>query len=222
MNWKDFIEQEKNKDYFKILMDKVNNAYNSTICFPPYDAIFRAFELTPLDEVKCVILGQDPYHEKGQANGLAFSSSRYPLPPSLKNIYKEMEQDLGLKVKQDGDLTYLAKEGVLLLNACLSVEEGKANSHVKFGWNIFTDNVIKLLNTLDKPLVFILWGNFAIKKTMYLNNKKHKIITSVHPSPLSANRGFFGSKPFSKTNEYLIMNNIKPIKWVKDEVDYEN
>lgn len=219
MNWKTFIEKEKNKSYYIELKEKVVEAYQKTTCFPPYNYIYRALSLTPLDKVKVVIIGQDPYHEKGQANGLSFSVDCQKLPPSLINIYKEMASDLGKEVKQDGDLSYLAKQGVLLLNSTLTVEEGKANSHVNFGWSILTDNIIKMINDIDRPIVFILWGNFAIKKGLFLNNPKHLVLKGVHPSPLSASRGFFGSKPFSKTNVFLIENKETPILWLKS--DYE-
>ena len=162
-----------------------------------------------------VILGQDPYHEPNQAHGLSFSVLCEKLPPSLVNIYKEISSDLGVEVKQDGNLDYLAKQGVLLLNTILTVEHGKALAHKSFGWEKFTDNVIKYINTLDKPVVYILWGSNAISKQKMITNPKHYVITSVHPSPLSSYRGFFGSKPFSKTNEFLKANNIEEINWVK-------
>lgn len=217
MDWKTFIEEESKKDYYIDLKKKVIEAYNKTTCFPPYNYIYRALSLCPLDKVKVVILGQDPYHELGQANGLSFSVDCPKLPPSLINIYKEMANDLNENFSQDGDLSYLAKQGVLLLNSTLTVEEGLANSHQSFGWQIFTDNIIKLLNNINRPLVFILWGNFAIKKSIYLDNPNHYIIKGVHPSPLSASRGFFGSKPFSKCNDFLIKNNESPIYWIKKD-----
>jgi uracil-DNA glycosylase len=215
MNWNTFLNEEKEKDYFKNLMSKVEEDYKNNLCHPNYDEIFNAFKMTPLEDLKVVILGQDPYHEINQAHGLAFSVLCDKLPPSLVNIYKEMASDLNVEVNQDGNLTYLALQGVLLLNTILSVRNGQALAHKSFGWEIFTDNVIKYLNTIDKPIVFILWGSNAISKKKLLNNKNHYIITSPHPSPLSSYRGFFGSKPFSKTNEYLISKNIKPINWVK-------
>lgn len=162
-----------------------------------------------------VILGQDPYHEVNQAHGLAFSVLCSQIPPSLVNIYKEMEMDLGTPVRQDGNLDYLAKQGVLLLNTILTVRNGQALAHQGLGWEIFTNNVIKLLNTLPQPIVFILWGSNAIRKKEMLNNPNHYILTAPHPSPLSAYRGFFGSKPFSKTNQFLIEHQVEPIKWVK-------
>ena len=192
-------EKEKNKDYYKVLERKVEEAYQNTICYPEYDNIFNAFKLTSVKDLKVVILGQDPYHEPNQAHGLSFS----------------VLSDLGVEIKQDGNLDYLAKQGVLLLNTILTVEHGKALAHKSFGWEKFTDNVIKYINTLDKPIVYILWGSNAISKTKMITNPKHYVITSVHPSPLSSYRGFFGSKPFSKTNEFLKNNNIEEIKWVK-------
>ena len=215
MEWIDFINKEKEKDYYKILKEKVDYEYNHYLCHPDYNNIYHAFKMTPFDNLKVVILGQDPYHEPNQAHGLAFSVLCEKLPPSLQNIYKEMASDLGISFKQDGNLDYLAKQGVLLLNTTLTVRDGEAFSHKGFGWDIFTDNVISIINTIDRPIVFILWGSPAQKKKKLLNNPKHLIIESAHPSPLSAYRGFFGSKPFSKTNEFLIKNGIEPIKWTK-------
>lgn len=215
MEWIDFINKEKEKDYYKILKEKVDYEYNHYLCHPDYNNIYHAFKMTPFDNLKVVILGQDPYHEPNQAHGLAFSVLCEKLPPSLQNIYKEMASDLGISFKQDGNLDYLAKQGVLLLNTTLTVRDGEAFSHKGFGWDIFTDNVISIINTIDRPIVFILWGSPAQKKKKLLNNPKHLIIESAHPSPLSAYRGFFGSKPFSKTNDFLIKNGIEPIKWTK-------
>ena len=215
-SFKEFIEIESNKDYYKKLKEFVISEYEKYTCFPPYNNIFHALTITPLDKVKVVILGQDPYHEVDQAHGLAFSVLCKKLPPSLVNIYKEMASDLNVTVNQDGNLDYLAAQGVLLLNTSLTVREHMANSHSNKGWEIFTDNVIKLLNEQDRPIVFILWGRNAISKTKYLNNPKHLVLTSVHPSPLSAYGGFFGSKPFSKTNDFLVSNNVEPIKWTKN------
>lgn len=176
--------------------------------------IFNAFNLCPFDKVKVVILGQDPYHEIGQAHGLAFSVPEgIALPPSLQNIYKEIESDLNIKVEKNGDLTRWAKQGVLLLNSTLTVEQHRAASHQNFGWEIFTDNVINILSKEKEHLVFILWGSFAIKKSSLIDKAKHLVLTSVHPSPLSAYRGFFGNRHFSKTNNYLSANNIEPINW---------
>ncbi len=215
MEWKDFIDNERNKDYYLELHNRVDFEYNHYTCYPKYEDIYNAFKYTKYNDLKVVILGQDPYHEPNQAHGLAFSVLCEKLPPSLVNIYKEMESDLGVKVNQNGDLSYLARQGVLLLNTCLTVRQGLAFSHKDFGWNTFTDNVIKEINKINKPIVFILWGAPAQKKKMLLNNPMHLIIESAHPSPLSAYRGFFGSKPFSKTNNFLIKNGMEPIKWVK-------
>ncbi len=216
MEWLDFINEEKNKDYYTKLHELVTNEYNEYTCYPKYEEIYNAFKYTKYNNVKVVILGQDPYHEPNQAHGLAFSVLCDKLPPSLVNIYKEMESDLNVRVNQDGNLEYLARQGVLLLNTCLTVRKGMAFSHKDYGWQIFTDNVIKEINKMDRPIVFILWGAPAIKKKAFLNNPKHFIIESPHPSPLSAYRGFFGSKPFSKANDYLIKNGVEPIKWVKE------
>lgn len=215
MTWTEFILEEAKKDYFKELKKFVDNAYKTKTCFPKYEDIYNAFKLTEYDDVKVVILGQDPYHEINQAHGLSFSVLCEKLPPSLKNIYKEMASDLDTVVNQDGDLTYLAKQGVLLLNTTLTVESGKASSHFGKGWEIFTDNVIKELDKSDKPMVFILWGNNSRKKKEYITNPNHFVIESAHPSPLSAYHGFFGSRPFSKTNDFLISKNVSPINWIK-------
>ena len=214
-SFKEFIEIESQKDYYIKLKEFVKKEYEQYTCFPPYKNIFHALTITPLNEVKVVILGQDPYHEVNQAHGLAFSVLCKKLPPSLVNIYKEMESDLNVKVNQDGNLDYLASQGVLLLNTSLTVREHQANSHSNKGWEIFTDNIIKLLNEMDKPMVFILWGRNAISKTKYLNNPNHLVLTSVHPSPLSAYNGFFGSRPFSKTNQFLLDKGETPINWIK-------
>ena len=211
-----FIQEESKKDYYIKLKEFVLKEYQTYKCYPPYKNIFHALSITSLEDTKVVILGQDPYHEENQAHGLAFSVLCKKLPPSLVNIYKEMSSDLNVKVEQDGNLDYLAAQGVLLLNTSLTVREHQANSHSNHGWEIFTDNCIKLLNEQDRPIVFILWGRNAISKTKFLNNPKHLVLTSVHPSPLSAYGGFFGSKPFSKTNDFLIKNNLTPIKWVKN------
>lgn len=214
-SFKELIAIESQKEYYQALKVSVIQEYNQYTCYPAYENIYRALSLTPLEKVKVVILGQDPYHEPNQAHGLAFSVLCEKLPPSLVNIYKEMASDLNVEVNQDGNLEYLARQGVLLLNTSLTVREHQANSHSKFGWQEFTDNCIKLINEQDRPIVFILWGNNAISKKKFLNNPKHLVLTSVHPSPLSAYGGFFGSKPFSKTNTFLVNNGIKPIDWVK-------
>ena len=198
-----------NKFYNNIL-----NMYKNDIIYPPKDLIFNALKLTPYKDVKVVIVGQDPYHGEGEAHGLSFSVQKgIKLPPSLRNIYKELYDDLGIEPVIDGDLTKWAKEGVLLLNATLTVKKDTPNSHSKIGWEPFTDYVIKTLNNKSKPIVFILWGNFAKSKKKFITNPKHLVIESAHPSPFSANYGFFGSKPFSKTNAFLKKNNIKEIDW---------
>ena len=215
MSWKTFLDQERKLDYYKELKNKIDYEYQHYTCFPQYNLLYNALKMTKMEDVKVVILGQDPYHEPNQAHGLAFSVLCEKLPPSLKNIYQEMQNDLGVEVKQDGNLEYLAKQGVLLLNTVLSVRLGEAYSHSNMGWEILTYHIISKLNSLDQPIVFILWGSHAQKKKALLNNSKHFIIESAHPSPLSAYRGFFGSKPFSKTNNFLMSCGLQPIKWVK-------
>ena len=191
--------------------------YEKTEIYPPKDYIFKALQLTSFKDTKVVIVGQDPYHGKGEAMGLSFSVNKdIKIPPSLQNIYKELQDDLGIKPKEDGDLTNWAKNGVLLLNAVLTVEKDKPASHRNRGWEILTDYIIKVLNTKEEPVVFILWGNFAKEKAKYITNSHHYIIMSPHPSPFSAYSGFFGSKPFSKTNAFLEKNNMEPINWRLD------
>ena len=212
-DWDIILKDEINKDYFKNIINTVDNLYKEKEIFPKKEDIFNAFKIQYKD-IKVVILGQDPYHGEGEAHGYAFSCLKTPIPPSLKNIYKELYSDLGIeKDMTNGDLTPWAKEGVMLLNVCLTVEKDKPNSHKDLGWNIFTDEVIKKLNEREDPLVFILWGNFAKEKEKYITNKNHLVISSAHPSPFSARNGFFGSKPFSKTNNFLINNNKKSINW---------
>lgn len=213
--WNDFFKEEMSKDYYIELMKYIDNEYKNYKCHPDYDYIFNAYKYTPLENVKVVILGQDPYINDDEAHGLSFSVYNKKLTPSLRNIYKEMSSDLGVDVMQDGNLEYLARQGVFLLNTILTVRDKESMSHKKKGWEIFTDNTIKLLNEQDNPIVFILWGAPSIKKASMITNPKHLVITSAHPSPLGAYRGFFGSKPFSKTNDFLIKNNIEPIKWYK-------
>ena len=215
MTFEEFVINEEKKEYYNKLMDFVDDEYENNLCHPAKPLIFRAFKLTPFDNIKVVIFGQDPYHEVNQAHGLAFSVLCDKLPPSLKNIYKEMESDLNITINQDGNLEYLAEQGVLLLNTVLTVRNGEANSHKNIGWETFTDNLIKELDKLNQPIVFILWGSKAIAKKKYITNPNHFIIESEHPSPLSAYRGFFGSKPFSRTNEFLISKGLEPIKWNK-------
>ena len=213
-NWDLLLESEYQKEYFKKLIIYINKVYIEKIIFPPKNKILRALELTDYDNVKVVILGQDPYHGDKEANGLSFSVSEgVKLPPSLKNIYKELNDDLGISIPSVGTLECWAKEGVLLLNSVLTVEKDRPASHKDIGWEKFTDAIIKKINEKNTPVVFILWGNFARAKKNMITNKKHLIIESAHPSPFSARYGFFGSKPFSKTNKFLIDNNIKPINW---------
>ena len=213
MNFQELFEQESKKEYFISLMDFVKKDYQEKTCFPPFEDIFNAFKFNDIDHIKVVILGQDPYHEEHQAHGLSFSIlDGNPLPKSLINIYKELYDDVGI-TRLTGDLTSWAKQGVFLLNNVLTVEKGKANSHKNKGWEIFTSKVIEELNNDDNPKVFVLWGNDAIKKKGLITNSKHLVITSPHPSPLSSYRGFFGSKPFSKINTFLVNNNLEPIDW---------
>ena len=207
---KDVFESNK----FRDLIIRVNDEYSKGICFPVKSEVFNAIKLTPYSNVKVVIVGQDPYHGINEAHGLSFSVQKgIKIPPSLQNIYKELESDLGIKPSECGDLTKWAKEGVLLLNAVLTVEKDKPASHNGLGWELLTDFIIKELNKKDEPIVFILWGNFARSKKVFITNKKHLVIESTHPSPFSARNGFFGSKPFSKTNNFLKQNNIKEIDW---------
>jgi len=214
-NWDKVLEEEFSKEYYKKLGIFVKEQYSNKICFPEYKDIFNAFKYTDYDEVKVVILGQDPYHGTGEAHGLSFSvGDDIKRPPSLANIFKELESDLGIK-KENNNLTEWAKQGVLLLNSIMSVEKDKPLSHKDKGWEIFTDTVIQKLNLREKPIVFILWGSYARGKKKLITNPKHYIVESVHPSPLSAYNGFFGSKPFSKTNDFLEINKIEPIDWKK-------
>ena len=211
-DWDVVLSSVWNSPGYKKFMSIIDKKYSETTCFPEYNDIFNALKLTPYSKVKVVILGQDPYHGTGEAHGLSFSvKDDIKKPPSLKNIFKELHDDLGYPEPKSGNLEKWAKEGVLLLNSVLTVEKDKAASHKDLGWEILTDHIIKLLNMKETPIVFILWGNFAKKKKVYITNKKHLIIESPHPSPFSAYTGFFGSKPFSKTNNFLIKNNIEPI-----------
>ena len=215
--WDEKLKEEMKKDQFKKLGIFVKNEYRNKQVFPPYQNIFDALRFTDYDEVKVVILGQDPYHGLGEAHGLSFSVKKnVKMPPSLQNIFKELYDDIGVK-RDNSDLTDWAMQGVLLLNSIMTVERDKPLSHKDKGWEIFTDDIIRLLNERDKPVIFLLWGSFARSKKILIDLKKHYVIESSHPSPLSAYRGFFGSKPFSKTNDFLIKNNIKPIDWkIKD------
>ena len=212
--WDTVLDSEYHKEYFANIVKFVNKVYKEKTIFPPKARILSALDITDYNDVKVVILGQDPYHGIGEANGLAFSvNDGVKLPPSLKNIYKELHDDLGIEIPNTGNLESWAKEGVLLLNSVLTVEKDKPASHKNIGWETFTDSIIKKLNERDKPIVFILWGNFAKSKKELITNPKHLVLTSSHPSPFSVNYGFFGSKPFSKTNEFLRKNGIKEIDW---------
>ena len=212
--WDLILKNEFEKEYFIKMMSFLDKAYEEKTIFPAKEEIFKALELSDFHDTKVVILGQDPYYKYGQAEGLSFSvKSGVKLPPSLKNIYKELKEDMGIENSNNGSLVSWARQGVLLLNASLTVEEKKPNSHSKIGWQIFTDKIIAVLNQRKEPLVFILWGNFARSKKELITNPKHLIIESAHPSPLSARRGFFGSRPFSRTNTFLKENKIKEIDW---------
>ena len=212
-DWDEVLKDELQKDYFKNLLNEVNNLYKEKIIYPPKKDVFNAFRLS-YKYIKVVILGQDPYHGDGEAHGFAFSCLKTPIPPSLKNIYKELYDDLGIEKNMlDGNLFPWVKQGVMLLNTGLTVEKDKPNSHKNLDWHIFTDEVIRKLNEREKPVVFILWGNNARAKKDLITNSNHLVIESAHPSPFSARNGFFGSKPFSKTNNFLIKNGINPINW---------
>ncbi|MDO3695017.1 uracil-DNA glycosylase [Wenyingzhuangia sp. chi5] len=215
-DWQELLKEEFTKAYWFDLVENVTHAYKSNTCYPIKNEVFNAFKYCSFKEVKVVIIGQDPYHGKGQANGLCFSYvGNQKFPPSLKNIYREISSDLEVEMPNDfGDLTAWATQGVLLLNATLTVEEGKPNSHQKFGWNHFTDAVIQKISEEKQDIVFLLWGGFAQKKEALIDLQKHKILKATHPSPLGANKGgWFGCKHFSKTNEYLKSIGEKEIKW---------
>lgn len=212
--WNDVLGEEFNKDYYKKLRTVLVNEYNTHTIYPDKYDIFNALHYTDFKDVKVVILGQDPYHGPNQAHGLSFSvKPGIPAPPSLKNIFKELHDDIGCYIPNNGYLKKWADQGVLLLNTVLTVRAGNANSHKGLGWEYFTDNVIYSLNNSERPIVFILWGNNAISKKKLITNPNHYIIQSVHPSPLSASRGFFGSKPFSKANEFLKSTGQDEIDW---------
>ncbi|MBD5542545.1 MAG: uracil-DNA glycosylase [Lachnospiraceae bacterium] len=218
-DWLEPLKPEFSKQYYKELYQKVIEEYKTHLVFPPSDDVFNAFALTPLKEVKVVIIGQDPYHNVGQAHGLCFSvRPDVDIPPSLVNIYKELHDDLGCYVPNNGYLVKWARQGVLLLNTVLTVRAHQANSHRGIGWEQFTDAAIRILNEEDRPIVFILWGSPAQAKKKMLNNPKHLILEAPHPSPLSAYRGFFGSRPFSKTNEFLEKSGLFPIDWQIENV----
>jgi uracil-DNA glycosylase len=214
MNWETIIDQEKQKEYYQKLKQFIDSKYTTTTVYPPKEKIFNAFSLCKYDELKVVILGQDPYHNPNQAQGLAFSTpSTIQNPPSMQNILKEIKSDIGATTCNDGDLTSWAKQGVLLINTILTVERNLPKSHQKIGWEIFTDNIIKHISNNKEQIIFLLWGAPAIKKAKLINADKHYILTAPHPSPLSAYRGFFGCKHFSKTNEILKSLDKEPIVW---------
>jgi uracil-DNA glycosylase len=213
-SWAKHLEDEFEKDYFKNLTTFVREEYQHERIYPAPKNIFRAFDLCPFDQIKVVILGQDPYHGPGQANGLCFSvNDGVDLPPSLQNIYKELHADLGIPIRDSGVLDDWARQGVLLLNATLTVQAHRAGSHQRKGWEEFTDSVIQKISDECRNVVFILWGNYAQEKGKVIDETKHLVIRSPHPSPLSASRGFFGSQPFSQTNDYLEWNEKKSINW---------
>lgn len=213
-SWQTKLAGEFEQPYFTSLAKTVRESYLAATVYPPPKAVFRAFELCPFNQVRVVILGQDPYHGPGQANGLCFAVSEgVRNPPSLQNIFKEIESDLGHSIDHSGDLSRWAKQGVLLLNATLTVEAGKAASHAGLGWEEFTDAAIAALSREREHLVFLLWGNYARKKGAQIDRTKHLVLESAHPSPLSAHNGFFGNKHFSKANEYLESHSQEPIKW---------
>ena len=213
-SWDGLLAEEFGKPYYLQLRQFLKQEYNTQQIFPPMHDIFNALRYTPYENVKAVILGQDPYHEPGQAHGLAFSVKKGVMPPpSLKNIYKELHDDLGVTAPPHGELTEWAKQGVLLLNTALTVRRGQANSHRGKGWETFTDSVIRILNDKPEPLVFLLWGGNAKGKLPLLTNPKHLVLTAAHPSPLSAFNGFFGCRHFSKANAYLQQNGVAPIDW---------
>lgn len=215
-DWDEALKVIWNSNGFKNFYNKIMTEYDTKTIYPPKNYIFNALKLTSFKDTKVVIVGQDPYHEEQQAHGLSFSVQKgVKLPPSLQNIYKELESDLSIKPRVDGDLTGWAKQGILLLNAVLTVEKGHAGSHRNMGWELLTDYIIKVLNTKNTPVVFILWGNFAKEKAKLITNPIHYIIMSPHPSPLSAYSGFFGSRPFSKANNYLTTHGLTPIDWSK-------
>ena len=214
--WNEILAEEMQKDYYQELQAFVQKRRAEVRVFPEEKNVFNALELTPFESVKVVILGQDPYHGFGQAHGLSFSVQKgTPLPPSLKNIYKELQEDIGGELPTEGDLSHWAKQGVLLLNTVLTVEEGNANSHKGKGWERLTNRLIESLNELKHPVIFILWGKPAQDKEKLIINPNHVILKAPHPSPLSAYRGFFGSKPFSRVNDILIQQGQTPIRWTE-------
>ena len=214
MTWEKLNAAEQQKDYYDKLYDFVTNEYKNNTCYPPFEKILNALNLTPYENVKCVILGQAPYHEPNQAMGLSFSvEPGVTIPRSLQNIYKELHDELGCYIPNNGDLTKWAKQGVLLLNSVLTVRAHKAASHADHGWETYTDAILSELNKKDTPIVFLLWGNFARSKKTLITNPKHLILEATHPSPFSASSGFFGCNHFKKCNDYLTTNGLSPIDW---------
>ena len=213
-DWAEKLSAEYRKPYYRELFQFVKEEYSKVVVYPPSEDIFNAMHLTPLSKVKCVVLGQDPYHEPGQAHGLCFSvKPDIKIPPSLENIYKELHDDVGFEIPNHGYLEEWAKQGVLLLNTVLTVQAHRAFSHRGKGWEQFTDAIIRTVNEIDRPVVFLLWGKPAQEKKALLNNPKHLILEAPHPSPLSAYRGFFGCRHFSKANEFLVRNGETPVDW---------
>lgn len=217
--FKEFVEEESKKEYYKNLKAFVDNEYKTKIIFPERKQVLLSMEVTPYEKIKVVILGQDPYHGVGEAHGLAFSVGKnVKVPPSLQNIYKELNRDLGLKIPNNGFLLKWARQGVLLLNSTLTVQKDKPGSHQNKGWETFTDNVIKAINEKDEPVVFMLWGNFAKSKASLITNPKHLVLMSSHPSPFSVKYGFEGCSHFSKANKFLQENGIEPIDWQIEDI----
>lgn len=218
MNWRAFFKEEEQKTYYQNLMYFLDQEYKTKIIYPKREHLFSCFELCPYEQVKVVILGQDPYHQPNQAHGLSFSVlPGVKIPPSLRNIYKELESDVHIKTPTHGYLVDWAKQGVLLMNTVMSVEDSKAGSHQKHGWEMFSDRVIQCLNQHETPIVFVLWGNFAKQKQAMINTSFHKVIVAPHPSPLSAYHGFFGSRPFSQINQFLQEQGLPIIDWALEE-----
>lgn len=219
MDWETFFKQEEQQGYYQELMTFLEEEYRTKMIYPKKEDLFTCFTLCPYEQVKVVILGQDPYHQPNQAHGLSFSVlPGVKIPPSLRNIYKELKNDMHMDAPNHGCLIDWAKQGVFMMNAVMSVEEGKAGSHGKHGWEIFSDHVIAFLDQHKTPIVFVLWGNWAQQKSKLIHQKHHKILMAPHPSPLSAYHGFFDSKPFSNINHFLIENNLKAIDWQLEDV----
>ncbi|WPP42877.1 uracil-DNA glycosylase [Paenibacillus hunanensis] len=219
-DWDDILKEEMEQPYFQELMSWLDEEYKEHTVYPPRDLLFQALRLTPYHEVKAVILGQDPYHGAGQAEGLSFSvQPGVKVPPSLRNIYIELKEDMGVPTPSHGSLVSWGKHGVLLLNTALTVREGKPASHRGKGWERFTDMIIRLLNEREQPMVFLLWGNHAAEKEVLINTEHHLVIRSAHPSPFAARKGFFGSRPFSRTNAFLQEHGQQPVDWTIPELN---